>query len=214
MHLLRANILRDFVGVRAAFTTEPSLLTVGVTAEPNELFSLWAGKVSTSKAPQYWAMMQQTFKIELAHARGGGIWEELGVRFMRLLHSRSYPWQRDVRHLFCWLLWFDILSNLKWKGAVKSSLIQGSKFNLESHKSPTCTQVLPELFASWITRQISDLSDLKLHRQLLNCSFSPRRLINVINVCMCVCMWACIQICIYSDTDTYSCGSTLLYNLG
>lgn len=78
MHLLRANILRDFVGVRATFTTEPSLLTVGVTAEPNELFSLWAGKVSTSEVPQYWAMMQQTFKIELAHARGGGIWEELG----------------------------------------------------------------------------------------------------------------------------------------
>lgn len=33
--------------------------------------------------------MQQTFKIEPAHARGGGIWEELGVRFMRLLHVLS-----------------------------------------------------------------------------------------------------------------------------
>lgn len=186
MHLLRANILRDFVGVRVALLQ-------------NLLFWLWELLLSLMSCSACglgnWAMRQQTFKIELAHVRGGGIWEELGVRFMRLLHSRSYPWQRDVRDLVCSLLSFYILSNLTWKGAVKSSLIQESKFNLESHKSPTCAQVLPEMFASWVTGQISDLSDLHLHRQLLNCSFSARHLINVINVCMCVCMWACIQIC-------------------
>lgn len=53
MYLLRASILRNFVDVRAAFTTEPSLLTVGVIAESNELFSLWGVKVSTSEVPQY-----------------------------------------------------------------------------------------------------------------------------------------------------------------